>query len=126
MAIGAKKRAQKKRPTKTGDRSGNGTRGKTKKATGVAADSPAIDAEVMLEGLEAEDGAGNRSCTVAEVLDSVIRSFEALLKDRKVKPTVGDYIRLVQLRRELNRMEDGTKEIKITWVDQKGESSSGE
>jgi hypothetical protein len=61
----------------------------------------------------------------AEVLDEVIQRFEALLKNDKVKPTVGDYIRLLQLRRELGEGEEGTKEIKITWVDQMEESCSG-
>jgi hypothetical protein len=36
-------------------------------------------------------------------------------KEQGVKATLGDYIRLVQLRRELG--DDEPREIKVTWVD---------
>ena len=36
-------------------------------------------------------------------------------KDQRVKATLGDYIRLVQLRRELG--DEEPREIKVTWVD---------
>ncbi|MFN0167691.1 MAG: hypothetical protein ACKV22_14790 [Bryobacteraceae bacterium] len=134
MAKGVK--AQTAKTKKAGEAPSVGEkRGRKKVAkAGVPSEAGAADADVA--GAVPKEGGtrgtvkktatkNGRRGRAAEVLDEVIQRFEALLKDDKVKPTVGDYIRLLQLRRELGEGEEGTKEIKITWVDQKEESCSG-
>jgi hypothetical protein len=50
-----------------------------------------------------------------ELVDEMIGRFKKELDANKVKMTVGDYIRLVQLRNEL--VEEEPKEIRVTWVE---------
>jgi hypothetical protein len=58
------------------------------------------------------------------VVEELIGKVEQKLGEGDVKATVGDYIRLVQLQKEL---EDGElKEIEVRWVDpEEPESESG-
>ena len=51
----------------------------------------------------------------ADIVDSMIDRFRKKLDEDKVNVTVGDFIRLVQFRKELN--EEDPKEIRVTWVD---------
>ena len=52
---------------------------------------------------------------ISELLTKAIEKFEARLKDADFKPTVAEYLKLVQLEQEF---ELGTaKEIKVTWID---------
>ena len=48
-------------------------------------------------------------------IGKLIKKFEESLENDGVKPTVGEYIRLKQLRKELDVEEP--KEIKVTWVE---------
>jgi hypothetical protein len=52
-----------------------------------------------------------RSQAVRQLLDKVEKTFE----ERQAKATLGDYIRLIQLQRELEAEEP--KNITVTWVD---------
>jgi hypothetical protein len=58
----------------------------------------------------------------AEVVDELIEQVEKKLGGNDVKVTLADYIRLVQLRKELE--EETPKEIKVTWIERDPESSS--
>ena len=58
----------------------------------------------------------------AQVIKGVLEKMEKEMKGDKMKATMGDYIRLVQLHKELD--EESPKEIKVTWVEPK--SGSGE
>jgi hypothetical protein len=49
------------------------------------------------------------------VVDKVIERFEKKLDSEEVKVSVGDYIRLVQLREEMK--EEEPKEVRATWVE---------
>jgi hypothetical protein len=49
----------------------------------------------------------------AEVVDALIAQVEKKLKGEDVKVTLADYIRLVQLRKELE--EEAPREIRVTW-----------
>jgi hypothetical protein len=51
----------------------------------------------------------------AEVVEQIIEKVEQRLGDGEMKATLGDYIRLVQLQKELEEEEPG--EITVTWVD---------
>jgi hypothetical protein len=60
----------------------------------------------------------------AEVVEQIIEKVEQRLGDGEMKATLGDYIRLVQLQKELEEEEPG--EITVTWVDpEKTESDTG-
>jgi hypothetical protein len=63
-----------------------------------------------------------------QVVEQILAKLEKTLSTQKVKATLGDYIRLVQLRRELGDAEP--REIRVTWVDGENEpeteSDSGE
>jgi hypothetical protein len=48
-------------------------------------------------------------------IETLIKKFEESLGTDGVKPTVSEYIRLKQLRKELDAEE--FKEIKVTWVE---------
>jgi hypothetical protein len=58
----------------------------------------------------------------AQVIKGVLEKMEQQMKGDTMKATMGDYIRLVQLHKELD--EESPKEIKVTWVEPK--SGSGE
>ena len=51
----------------------------------------------------------------AQVVEELIGKVEQKLSKGEVKATVGDYIRLVQLQKELE--EDEPKDIEVRWVD---------
>lgn len=51
----------------------------------------------------------------AEVVEQLLEKVEQKLGEGEVKATLGDYIRLVQLQKELEDEEPG--EITVTWVD---------
>ena len=51
----------------------------------------------------------------AKVVEELIEKFEKKLGGDDVKATLGDYIRLLQLRKELDEEEPG--EIEVKWVD---------
>ena len=48
-------------------------------------------------------------------VDKMIKGFKKKLEEKDPKMTVGDFIRLVQLRGELG--EEAPREIKVTWVE---------
>ena len=58
----------------------------------------------------------------AQVIKGVLEKMEKQMGSDTMKATMGDYIRLVQLHKELD--EESPKEIKVTWVEPK--SGSGE
>ena len=58
----------------------------------------------------------------AQVIKGVLEKMEEQMKGDTMKATMGDYIRLVQLHKELD--DESPKEIRVTWVEPK--SGSGE
>jgi len=52
---------------------------------------------------------------VHELLERTIKKFEGKIKQKNYEPTVAEYVKLLQLEREIGT-EDETKEIKVTWV----------
>ena len=53
------------------------------------------------------------------MLDELLDRVEQRLKALDLKPTLTEYVRLVQLRREIT--EDQPKEVLVTWVEQSKE-----
>jgi hypothetical protein len=61
----------------------------------------------------------------AELVSKVIEKIEARLQSDELKPTVGDFIRLLQLEKELE--EEQPREIEVSWVEpDKKEDAPGE
>jgi hypothetical protein len=52
---------------------------------------------------------------ISTLLAKAIKSFEARLNDADLKLTLSDYLKLIQMEKELD--DEGPKEIKVTWVD---------
>jgi hypothetical protein len=52
---------------------------------------------------------------VVDVLTTVITKMEAKLKEEEFKPSLADFLKLVQLEKEIG--EEVPKEIKVTWVE---------
>ena len=56
-----------------------------------------------------------RGKTQATVVKKLLKNMEEKLGGKDVKASLGDYIRLVQLQKELD--EEAPREIKVTWVE---------
>jgi hypothetical protein len=54
---------------------------------------------------------------VSELLVKAIEGFESRMKAQDFKPTVAEYLKLLQMEQEMDATEDKPKEIKVTWVD---------
>jgi len=54
---------------------------------------------------------------VSGVLARAIAKFEERIREADFSPSVGDYIKLVQMRKELEQATDEAKEIRVTWVE---------
>jgi len=52
---------------------------------------------------------------VGGVLETVIKQMESKLKESEFKPSLADFLKLVQMEKELE--EEAPKEIKVTWVE---------
>ena len=57
----------------------------------------------------------------AAVIRALIESIEGRMTGKELKATVGDYVRLVQLERELKAEEQ--KEVRLRWIEEQGTSS---
>ena len=54
---------------------------------------------------------------VSELLVKAIAGFEGRMTAQDFKPTVAEYLKLLQMEQEMDATEDRPKEIKVTWVD---------
>jgi len=61
---------------------------------------------------------------IHELVESTIKQFEAKITRKDYEPTVAEYVKLLQLEREIGH-EDEPKEIKVTWVGPNTTSDSG-
>ena len=60
---------------------------------------------------------------VADVLKRVVEKMEASLEATDFKASLGDYLKLVQIEKEVGG-EDEPKEIKVTWVQPEPDESN--
>jgi len=58
----------------------------------------------------------------AEMIEDMIQQTREKLKGKGAKASLGDFIRLLQLQREIE--EDAPKEVRVTWVETAGEEES--
>ena len=57
---------------------------------------------------------------ISELLAKAIEAIESRLDSKEFKPTMGDYLKLLQMEQEME--EETPKEIKVTWVEPTSES----
>ncbi len=55
------------------------------------------------------------------LIRGLIQSIEHRIAEGELKATVGDYIRLLQLEREL--VAEESKEVRLRWIEQEGTSN---
>ena len=60
----------------------------------------------------------------AQVVRGLLRKMEQTLGQGEVKPTVSDFIRLLQLQKEMD--DDEVREVTVTWVEQSGKGKRKE
>jgi type I restriction-modification system DNA methylase subunit len=63
-----------------------------------------------------------RQIRVSEFLNKVITNIEGKLKSSQMKPTIGDYLKLLQMEQDIEH--EVPKEIRVTWVEPTGPSNS--
>jgi hypothetical protein len=63
-----------------------------------------------------------RQIQLSEFLNTALTDIEAKLQKNELKPTMGDYLKLLQMEQE--NEQEVPKEIRVTWVESTGPSSS--
>ncbi len=63
-----------------------------------------------------------RRIRISELLGKAMKTLEEKIANSELKPTVGDYLKLLQLEQEFE--QEAPKEIKVTWVEP-GKTSDG-
>ncbi|MGD0498497.1 MAG: hypothetical protein ABSC23_08670 [Bryobacteraceae bacterium] len=56
-----------------------------------------------------------RKIRISDLLAEAIGAIEAKVRDKELKPTIGDYLKLLQMEQELG--EEAPKEITVRWVE---------
>jgi hypothetical protein len=56
-----------------------------------------------------------RRIRISELLETSIKALETRLEAKELKPTIGDYLKLLQMEQEF--AQESPKEIKVTWVE---------
>ena len=80
--------------------------------TGSKAGSKSARERGETEGRDGDEaGAGGQ----AKAVKSMLTKIETKMDGDQMKATLGDYIRLVQLHKELD--DESPKEIRVTWVE---------
>jgi hypothetical protein len=67
------------------------------------------------EGKEETHNSSDAPQGKAESVKKAIELFETKLREGKMKPTVAEYVRLLELQKEIDG--DELREIKVTWVE---------
>jgi len=59
---------------------------------------------------------------IKRLVEEAIQGIEKRLLDDEAPPTIGDYLKVLQLQKEIE--DDDPKEIKITWVEPEKDATS--
>ena len=85
------------------------TSSKTRSMDAAARSKPAAKSKVETETKTARAGGQ------AQAVKCMLTKIEEKMTGNQMKATLGDYIRLVQLHKELD--DESPKEIRVTWVE---------
>ena len=91
---------------------------------GCAGEPMPIPEEQDKETPHREEARRRHGSKRADLVEKAIETIEQKLGDREVKATFADFIRLLQLQKELQA--DEPREIKVTWVDPNEKESASE
>jgi hypothetical protein len=69
------------------------------------------------------DEAEQRRQKASAMVEKVLETIETKIENAELKPTVGDYLRLLQYRAEIQQDEQ-PKEIRVTWVEPRESESA--
>lgn len=58
---------------------------------------------------------GNRD--LPNLITKALNAFETSLQNEKFKPSLAEYLKLLQFEQDLKKHDDKPKEIKVTWVE---------
>ena len=61
---------------------------------------------------------------ISDLLDTALKKFEERVAQADFNPSVADYLKLMQLKKELEEEEQEIREIKVTWIEQEGSENS--
>jgi hypothetical protein len=78
-------------------------------------------------GAKSKAGTGTKTVHAggqAQAVKCMLTKIETKMKGNQMKATLGDYIRLVQLHKELD--DESPKEIRVTWVEPAEKGSAKE
>ena len=56
-----------------------------------------------------------RKIRISNLLAAAAKAFEAKLKAKELKPTIGDYLKLLQMEHEIET--EGPKDITVRWIE---------
>jgi len=73
------------------------------------------------EAQSEKESSGKASAGKAELVRQLIANIQAKLGSEEAKATVGDFIRLLQLEKELE--EEQPREITVTWIEPEKEDA---
>ena len=65
-----------------------------------------------------------RQIRLSEFLNTAITDIEGKLKKKELKPTMGDYLKLLQMEQDIEH--EVPKEIRVTWIEPTEPSNSEE
>ena len=54
---------------------------------------------------------------ISDILDKALTTFETEVQAGKVKPSMGDYLKLMQIKQEIDQEDEAAKEIEVRWID---------
>lgn len=52
-----------------------------------------------------------------ELVKKALEAFESRLQNEDFKPTLAEYLKLLQVEKEISEESEGAREITVTWVD---------
>jgi uncharacterized protein YhaN len=61
---------------------------------------------------------------ISDLLDTALSRFEARVAMEDFYPSVADYLKLMQLKKELEEEVEAIREIKVTWVETEDSENS--
>jgi hypothetical protein len=92
---------------------------RSQKPTGVAARKKGRSPHTCAECERRDDD----RLRVMKLLTDTVEKMEAKLQAEDFKPTIGDFLKLVQIEKEFG--QEMAREIKVTWVETPAESEPG-
>jgi hypothetical protein len=76
------------------------------------------------ELLEAQETTTEPKRSLPEVIKNAREAFEKKLQDKEFKPTLAEYLKLLQFEQEMTQKDELPREITVTWVEPESDCSA--